>query len=149
MHQHKKGQHGFILIYLRSIAKQVIPTSINHSRPLIPDGIHLIFKRGLRGEISQTYPYMLSAKQGCISCHFYNVFGMTRLGIEPTASRSRSERSTPKPPLRTAWFHGQTKLSATSSHGSMCRLVRSDFIHLNVKIQINVLYKNTEYITLS
>jgi len=31
------------LIYLRSIAKQVIPTYINHSRPLIPDGIYLIF----------------------------------------------------------------------------------------------------------
>jgi len=28
---------------LRSIAKQVIPTYINHSRPLIPDGIHLLF----------------------------------------------------------------------------------------------------------
>ena len=33
----------FKLIYLRSIAKQVIPTYINHSRPLIPDGIHLCF----------------------------------------------------------------------------------------------------------
>jgi len=33
----------FNLIYLRSIAKQVIPTYINHSRPLIPDGIHLYF----------------------------------------------------------------------------------------------------------
>jgi len=34
--------HLFILIYLRSIAKQVIPTYIYHSRPLIPDGIPLI-----------------------------------------------------------------------------------------------------------
>ena len=33
----------FKLIYLRSIAKQVIPTYINHSRPLILDGIHLFF----------------------------------------------------------------------------------------------------------
>ena len=33
----------FKLIYLRSIAKQVIPTYINHSQPLIPDGIHLFF----------------------------------------------------------------------------------------------------------
>ena len=33
----------FKLIYLRSIAKQVIPTYNNHSRPLIPDGIHLFF----------------------------------------------------------------------------------------------------------
>jgi len=36
-------QYWFKLIYLRSIAKQVIPTYINHSRPLIPDGIHLSF----------------------------------------------------------------------------------------------------------
>ena len=33
----------FKLIYFRLIAKQVIPTYINLSRPLIPDGIHLIF----------------------------------------------------------------------------------------------------------
>ena len=33
----------FKLIYLRSIAKQVIPTYINHSRPVILDGIHLFF----------------------------------------------------------------------------------------------------------
>ena len=30
----------FILIYLRSIAKKVFPTYFNHSRHLIPDGIH-------------------------------------------------------------------------------------------------------------
>jgi len=29
-----------------SIAKQVIPTLVNHSRPLILDGIYLIFERG-------------------------------------------------------------------------------------------------------
>ena len=33
----------FKLIYLKSIAKQVIPTYINHTWPLIPDGIHLFF----------------------------------------------------------------------------------------------------------
>ena len=33
----------FILIYLRTIAKQVIPTYINHSRPLILDGAHIFF----------------------------------------------------------------------------------------------------------
>jgi len=32
-----------LFIYLRFIAKQVIPNYINHSRPLIPDGIHLFF----------------------------------------------------------------------------------------------------------
>ena len=37
--------------------------------------------------------YILSAKQGSIWYHFYNVFGMTRSGIEPTTSRSRGERS--------------------------------------------------------
>jgi len=46
------------LIYLRSIAKQVIPTYINHSRPLIPGGIHLFFfERGLRGEKSDLSLY--------------------------------------------------------------------------------------------
>jgi len=29
-----------ILIYFRSMAKQVILTYVNHSQPLIPDGIH-------------------------------------------------------------------------------------------------------------
>jgi len=33
----------FKLIYLRSIEKLVILTYINHSRTLIPDGIHLFF----------------------------------------------------------------------------------------------------------
>jgi len=33
----------FKLIYLRSIAKEVVPTYINHSRSLIPDEIQLIF----------------------------------------------------------------------------------------------------------
>ena len=61
-----------------SIAKQVIPTYINHSRSLIPDEIHLFFERGLRGERSQTYPNTLSAKQGSIWYYFYNVFGMTQ-----------------------------------------------------------------------
>jgi len=51
------------------------------------------FERGLRGERSQTCPYMLNAKQGIIWYHFYNVFGMTRSGIEPTTSRSLGKRS--------------------------------------------------------
>jgi len=42
----KTGSFLFKLIYLRSIANQVIPTYINHSRPLIPDGIHLFFEWG-------------------------------------------------------------------------------------------------------
>jgi len=33
----------FELIYFRSIAKQVVPTYIKHSRLIIPDGIHIIF----------------------------------------------------------------------------------------------------------
>ena len=39
---------------------------------------------------------MLRAKQGSIWYHFYNVFGMTRSGIEPTTSRSQGERSNHK-----------------------------------------------------
>jgi len=49
-------------------------------------------EQGLRGEGSQTC-HMLSAKQGSIWYYFYNVFGMTRSGTEPTTSRSRGERS--------------------------------------------------------
>jgi len=79
--------------FLMSIAKQIIPTYINHSRPLIQDGIHLFFERGLRWEQSQTCPYMLSAKQDNIWNHFDNLFSMTRSGIEPTTSRSRGKRS--------------------------------------------------------
>jgi len=57
-------------------------------------------ERGLRGERSQTCPYMLSAKQGSIWYHFYNVFGMTRSEIEPTTSRLRANALTTEPPLR-------------------------------------------------
>ena len=39
---------SLVLIHLRSISKQVISTYIKQSRPLIPDGIHLNFERGLR-----------------------------------------------------------------------------------------------------
>ena len=42
---------------------------------------------------SQTYPHKLNATQGNIWYHFYNVFGMTWSGIEPTTSRLRGERS--------------------------------------------------------
>jgi len=52
----------FKLIYLKSIAKQVIPTYINHSQPLIPDGIHLFFERGFE----RTYLYLGSLGQKVI-----------------------------------------------------------------------------------
>jgi len=42
--QHNHWKYSwFKLIYLRSIAKQVIRTYMNHSWPLIPDCIHLFF----------------------------------------------------------------------------------------------------------
>ena len=34
---------ALVSLYLWSIAKQIIPTYISHSRPLFPDGIYLIF----------------------------------------------------------------------------------------------------------
>ena len=49
-----------------------------------------LFERGLR---RQTYPYMLSAKHATIWYSFYNVFCMTRSGIERTNSRLQGERS--------------------------------------------------------
>ena len=62
------------------------------------------FERGLKRERSQTYPYMLSAKQGSIWYHFYSVFGMTRSGIERTTSHSRGKRFTTEPPLQMDFF---------------------------------------------
>jgi len=64
----------FKLIYLSSITKQVIPTYINHPRPLIPDGIHLLF--WTRFERREKADLSLNAER-----------------IEPTTSRSRGERS--------------------------------------------------------
>jgi len=54
----------------------------------------------LRGEKSQTYSYVLSANQGSIWYHFYDVLSMVRSGIEPTTSRSQSECSSTEQPLR-------------------------------------------------
>jgi len=48
----------------------------------------------------QTFPYLLSAQQGRICYHFYNVFGIARSEIEPKTSRSRGERFTAETPLR-------------------------------------------------
>jgi len=89
----------FKLIHLFKVdcKNHIIPTYINHSRPLFPDETHLVFERCLRGERGQTYPYMLSAKQGSIWYHFYNFFGMTRSGIEPTTSGSRAKLSMQQP----------------------------------------------------
>jgi len=43
---------------------------------------------------------MLSAKQGRKWYHFYNTFGVTWSGTQPTTSRSHGKRSTTEPPLR-------------------------------------------------
>ena len=64
-------------------------TYINHSRHLIPDGIHR--HEGMREELGIS-SLMLSAKQEIRWYHF--VFGMTRSGIEPATSRSQGGRST-------------------------------------------------------
>ena len=80
----------FIQGRLRNKLSQLIVITLDRSFRMVSISF---FERGLRGERSQTCPYMLSAKQGSIWCHFYNVFGMTRSGIEPTTSRSRGERS--------------------------------------------------------
>jgi len=61
---------------------------LNHSFQM--ESISSFFNRGLRGQRSQTFPYMLSAKQGSTWYHFKNVFGMMRRG------------SNPRPPTHTA-----------------------------------------------
>jgi len=92
----------FSIYFLWSIAMQVIPTYINQSRPLITDGVNLMFwtrfNRWKKQDIS--FSYMLSDKQGSIWYHFYNVFSMTRSGLAPTTYRSRGERANTKPPRR-------------------------------------------------
>jgi len=67
-------------------------------------------ERGLKGERSHIYHFMLSAKQGSIWYHFDNVFDMTRPGIKQSTSYSRGERSTTEPPLLLAYNvrHGCT-----------------------------------------
>ena len=82
-------QINFILIYLRS-------TNINHCTPTSYSRWNP-FQWGLRGESSQTYLFILNAKQGSIGYHFYNVFGMTWSGIEPTTSCSQGKRSITEP----------------------------------------------------
>jgi len=81
LHADKKIKF-FKLIYLRSLRNklsQLILITLDRSFQMVSISL---FERGLRGERSQTYPFMLSAKQGSIWYHFYNVFGMTRSGIE-------------------------------------------------------------------
>ena len=80
----------FIEGRLRSKLSQLILIALDHSFQM--ESISC-FERGLRGERSQTCPYILSAKQGSIWNHVYNVVGMTRSGIEPTTSCLRGERS--------------------------------------------------------
>jgi len=80
--------------------KQVITTCINplsttHSRWDLSKKL----EQCLKGERSHTYPYMLSPKQGSNWYHFYNIFGVTRSGIEPTASPSQGKHSTTEPQL--------------------------------------------------
>jgi len=49
-----------ILNLIRLIAKRVIPTYINYSRPLIPHKNHIMFERCVRVERNQYYPYKLT-----------------------------------------------------------------------------------------
>ena len=74
--------------YLRSIAKQIITTYINHSQAFISDGMSLNFVTRFEKREKPDL-YMLSAKQGSIWYNFYNVFGMKRSGFEPTIPHSQ------------------------------------------------------------
>jgi len=58
-------------------------TYIDHSRPLIPDGIHLFFERGLRGEKSQTCPYILMASKEASGTIFITSLVWRRRGSNP------------------------------------------------------------------
>ena len=103
----KHHRFKFKLIYLRSFAKQVIQTYINRSRPLIPDGIHLIFERGLRGKRSQTCPYILSAKQWSIWYHFITSLVWRGRGSNPWHHAYGANALTTEPPLRSTIIEQQ------------------------------------------
>jgi len=68
---------------MRSKFSQLILITLNRSFQMKSMSV---FEQGLRGERSQTYPYILSPKQGSILYHFDNVFGMTKSGINLTTS---------------------------------------------------------------
>jgi len=54
------------LMYTNSFKVDCELILITLTRSFLMESIHLIFERGLREEKSQTYPFMLSAKQGSI-----------------------------------------------------------------------------------
>ena len=67
--------HRFNLTYLRTILKQV--PYLYKSIMLIPDGIHLIFERGLRGEARPILICWALSKEA----YFYKGFGMQGSGL--------------------------------------------------------------------
>jgi len=76
------------------------------------------FKQGLRGERSQTYPYMLRAKQGSI--WFLAWHGR---GIEPSTS-SRGARSTTEPLLSHSWPTPHLLPFSSKLHGKPLKLLQ-------------------------
>jgi len=105
---------------------------------------------GLREERSQTYPYMLSAKQGSIWYHFCNVFGMTQSGIEPTTSRLYIANAlTTEQPLRYGLsllccaLRGATAISQTTyllhTLSSNCKYVNCFIIYKSAQLLITQL----------
>jgi len=85
MNPHYHYGFSFKLIFLMSTAKQIIPTYINYSCPLILDGIYLIVLIEFWEE--------REARPILIWYYFYNVFDVTRSRVKPTTSCSWGERS--------------------------------------------------------
>ena len=81
---------------------------------------------------------MLSAKQGSHWYHYYNVFGMTRPGIDPTpilTYRTRSGRSTTWAiaEVTSGSFHTEDIVLQNIMY---LRFIWLDMLHISMKIQI-------------
>ena len=93
---------SFKLIYLRSIAKQVIPTYINHSRPLIPDGIHFFFfwTRFERREEPDLSLYAERQARKHLVPFFITSLVWRGRGLNPRPPAHGANTLTTEPPLR-------------------------------------------------
>ena len=106
----------FKLIYLRSIAKQVIPTYINHSRPLISDGIHLFFLNEVWQE-KGARPVLIcwAPNKEASGTIFITSLVWRGRGTNPRPLAHRANALTTEPPLRSRvceeWVYSKNPLN--------------------------------------
>ena len=93
----------FKLIYLRSIAKQVILTYINHYRPLIPDDIHLFFWTRLERREARPVLICWAPSKEASGTIFITSLVWRGRGSNPRPSAHGANALTTEPPLRCIW----------------------------------------------